>query len=164
MRSWALTLCAEVGLFVWRVFGALIDHIRLLQLLHDALAKARAADGRSSGIGTELAPPRDRAWTDAWRVTERLVLAADTLARSHGARLQVVAVSSPVQVSPDTQTTRQLADSLGEPDLFYADRRLARLGAAHGIPTLTLAPAMARIAREERLHLHGFGPTLSSKH
>ncbi|HEX6104247.1 MAG TPA: SGNH/GDSL hydrolase family protein [Gemmatimonadales bacterium] len=155
---------SPMGLFVWDVFGALVDRVRLLQLLHDALAKARAAGARSAGVGAELAPPRDRAWIDAWRVTERLVLAADTLARSHGTRLQVVVVSSPVQVTLDTGVVRQLADSLGEPDLFYPDRRLARLGAARGIPTVTLGPAMARIARAERLHLHGFGPTLGSRH
>jgi hypothetical protein len=153
-----------LGLFGWRVFGSLVDDVRLLQLLHDALAKARAAGGRLSGIGPHLTAPRDSAWTEAWRLTERLVLAADTLTRSYGARMQVVAVSAPIQVALDTHAVRQLADSLGEPDLFYSDRRLGRLGGAHGIPTVVLAPGMARIALEERLHLHGFGPTLGSGH
>lgn len=152
-------------LATWSVFGALVNHSRVLQLLHHTRSAYLTRGRRLGGLGhTVLAPPRNRAWAEAWGVTEALVLAVDSLTRAHGADLLVVATSSPIQVSPDTKEVSRIADSLGVPDLFYPDQRLLAFAARHDIPALALAPPMARLARERGAYFHGVGHTLGGGH
>jgi hypothetical protein len=50
------------------------------------------------------------------------------------------------------------------PDLSYADRRIEAFGRDHGVPVLTLAPAMAEAARAGATFLNGFGRHVGEGH
>jgi len=107
-------------------------------------------------------PPETPEWREAWRATEALVLRTAEEASAAGAGFGLVTLSNGIQVHPDRETRRAFARRLGLErfgvrDLLYPDRRLARLAERHGIPHLTLAGPLRRLAERRGLYLHGFG-------
>jgi len=141
----------------------LSDRSRVVQLLRAAsraplLSRAHAAaGGMEAGLETAvLAEPRSVLWQDAWRLTEALIARTREAAARNGAELLLVTVPYAVQVHPDRGVREPLKAKLGVPDLFYPDRRIAAFAARHGIPALTLAPEMLKIAETRRVALHGF--------
>jgi hypothetical protein len=157
-----------------RALYGLLDASRLLQLGKQAKSAAdgwigswkarRATRGEAAlqelGLDNAVyAPPHDREWQAAWRVTEELIRALDREARAGGARFAVVTLSTPIQVDPDPVKRRRFAARLGVPDLFYPERRLQALARADGIPALLLAPELARHAARTGIYLHGFPNT-----
>lgn len=146
---------------------ALIDHLRTLQLVYqarDAWRQQAAATAPAAGGGPgvdllALAEPRDRAWRDAWELTERLLIEMSTEAAQHQARFVVMTVTSDVQVHPDESVRQTACRPLGVKDLLYAERRLAELGRQHGFAVVNLAEPLARYASENQAYLHGFDRT-----
>ena len=135
-------------------------------------AAARAAEERAeeadeaalAELGLDNAvysPPQSPQWREAWRVTEALVLGMAGEARAAGAGFGLVTLSNGIQVHPEREVRRAFAARLGLErfgvrDLLYPDRRLARLAERHGIPHLTLAGPLRRLAERRGLYLHGF--------
>jgi hypothetical protein len=157
-----------------RALYRLLDGSRLLQLGKQAKSAAdglvgswRARNGtrgkealQELGLDNAVyAPPRDRDWQEAWRVTKELIRALDREARAGGARFALVTLTTPIEVNPDPALRRTFAARLGVPDLLYPERRLAALGRREGFPVLLLAPEMARQATRTRTYLHGFPNT-----
>lgn len=146
---------------------ALIDHLCTLQLVYqvrDAWRQRAAATAAAAGGGPgvdllALAEPRDRAWRDAWELTERLLIEMATEAAQHQARFVVMTVTSDVQVHPDESVRQAACRQLGVQDLLYAERRLAELGRQHGFDVVNLAEPLGRYARENHAYLHGFDST-----
>ena len=146
------------------------DHLRLAQLArvarrhgvlsdHAMVGTASARDEGAVEAGLDrgsLAPPRDAAWEQAWRVTEALILRTSELAASHGARFLIFTVPFAVQVHPDRELRAALREKLGVPDLLYPDARLAEFGKRTGTPVLPLAPAMQKLADQRGAYFHGF--------
>jgi hypothetical protein len=52
-----------------------------------------------------------------------------------------------------------LQSTVGQPELFYADRRLATFAQSNAIDAVTLAPVMQRLADERHVYFHGFPNT-----
>ncbi|HLW71102.1 MAG TPA: SGNH/GDSL hydrolase family protein [Candidatus Binataceae bacterium] len=104
-------------------------------------------------------PPTDRAWSDAWDVTEKLIaLTRDETVR-HGARFLAVTEDTGIQVWPDPQVRSHFQKHLGVDDLFYPDRRIAALGQREGFDVLTLAQPLQAYADQHHVFLHGFANT-----
>ena len=148
----------------WSMLREASDLSRVLQLARAASqaelmpsAHAGAGKGMEAGLETEiLAPPRDGAWEDAWRVTEGLIARTRDLAEQNGAKLVLMSVPYAIQVHPDRKLREALQAKLGVEDLLYPDRRLAAFAARQGIPAVTLAPAMQKLAESRGEALHGF--------
>jgi hypothetical protein len=139
------------------------DYSRVLQLLRSVrnatlVQKANAAgNGVEQGLEAEvLAPPRERPWQEAWRVTEELIAMTQRAAERDGARFLLVTVPYAIQVHPDGQLRATLAKKLGVPELFYPDRRLAQFAFGRGIDMLALAPQMQPLAETRKAYFHGF--------
>lgn len=169
-----------------RIQFAVERHVRMVQWLTNSRSGFRqlqfdilqAARGTAAGKQAEsLVKPTDlvyrppdtsetgRIWAEAWEVTEALLAEMAASCRRHGAEFQVVTLTNPAQVHPDTRQRAELARALGVEDLFYPDRRLAAFGEKAGIPVITLAPALAERAARERVFLHGFpGGDLGAGH
>ena len=156
-----------------RLLYAVFNHSRLLELLKqgkstlDGWVGAMRARRREEGqalqeLGLDNAvyqPPVDPLWRDAWTVTEAMIRNLKDESAARGTPFGVVSLTTGMQVNPDPAARAAFARKLGVADLAYPDERLAAFGRAQGIPTLTLAPALARQAEEKKLFLHGFANT-----
>jgi hypothetical protein len=104
-------------------------------------------------------PPADRAWEDAWQVTEALINQMhDEVVRHHAIFLAVTEDTS-IQVWPDPQSRKRFEEKLGVNDLFYPDRRIAALGRRNRFEVLNLAPVLQSYAETHHAFLHGFENT-----
>ena len=109
------------------------------------------------GTNSEVyAPPRDEAWSEAWSITEALLLQMDDEVRRAGARFVVAVLTTEAQVEPDRARLAQIQARLGVDDLFYAERRLRDFGLAHDITVITVAEQMQAEAQARNVYFHGF--------
>jgi hypothetical protein len=104
-------------------------------------------------------PPADKAWRDAWNVTEALILATRDDVRNHGAAFLAITEDTGIQVWPDPTVPGNFAKRLGVKDLFYPDRRIAALGERQNFEVLTLAQPLQQYAETNHVYLHGFKNT-----
>ena len=113
--------------------------------------------GYEPGLDAQVyAEPKDRAWADAWRVTEGLLVLVRDEARAQGARLLVVTGSNGIQVHPEPSARERFAREVGaDVDLLYPERRLRAFGEREGVDVLNLAPALRDYAERGRVFLHG---------
>ncbi len=152
----------------WQWLQAASNYSRLIQLLNKVKnvagqpLSAPRAEGAVEEIGLNdhvyLSKP-PQIWEDAWRLTEALVTEVRDESRRQGARFLLVTLTNPGQVPPDSVTMLNHAKKLGEPDLFYPERRMQALAAREDMDAVFLAPAFARYAAEHKVYLHGFANT-----
>jgi lysophospholipase L1-like esterase len=163
---------ASSGDFARRTSGtsvlarSLTDHSRLLQMLRTlrergAAPRPAAATAAVAGAEQGLDPrvlkaPEDAQWERAWQLTEALIAGTRDLALKQGAGFLLVTVPYAIQVHPSAEARASFQRTLGAPDLFYPDRRLAQFAARHGIAAVPLAPAMQHLADETGVFFHGF--------
>ncbi len=95
-------------------------------------------------------PPSTPEWTEAWRVTEGVLVLMRDECRKHETPFGVVTLTRNIQVSPDKQKKEEFLRRLGATDMFYPERRIADLGKREGIPVLNLAPPWRRRRRSGR--------------
>lgn len=100
--------------------------------------------------------PADKAWKEAWKVTEAVLLEMRDEIAQKGAKFYVVVLSNNIQVDPRADVRNQVAAYPGIEDVFYPDRRIGRFCQAHGIPVLLLAPYFQEYAAKHKVYLHGF--------
>jgi hypothetical protein len=157
-------LKAQSGLTRAKVW--LINRSRLLQLLNEL--KHRASYGRSGSETAAGEPglddwvywePEDDSWTEAWDITERLLMETHEETRQRGVLFVVAVGTSASQIDPDPTVRQAYQDRLGVEDLFYPDRRIESLGTRCGFPVVSLARPMREHAEEHREYLHGFENT-----
>ena len=111
----------------------LAEYSRVMQLarsFRQAIA-SRTAVARGSGeadIGALVfAEPENAQWEEAWRVTERLILAMKDETHGHGADFYLVTLTDSHQVHPDRLEREAFARRLNAEHLFYPDVRLRRI-------------------------------------
>jgi hypothetical protein len=139
------------------------DKSRVLQLVRSVRETSFVTNAQAAPEGVEqgleamvLAPPRDRMWDEAWRITEGLITKTGDFAQRNGARFAVVTVPYAIQVHPDPKVRAGLQSRLGVNDLFYPDNRIAALASKNGILAVTLAPEMQPLAQKSGVYFHGF--------
>jgi hypothetical protein len=164
--------------FLGATMNRLREHLRLMQLVDKArIAYAqrkitadlksqqpntpREVEGWDSTVFTEPATP---AWTDAWRVTEGVLLLMRDEVRNKGVNFLVVTGSGGIQVNPDAAARQASMRSLGVNNLFYPEMRFKALGEREGFSVLNLAPSMQEYAERNHVFLHGQGSTLGYGH
>ena len=155
----------------WRTYRRLAEWSRLFQLgragmlaLSGYRRESTIAVARQGLDEPALSPPADRRWEEAWRTTEALLAEVKREAARLQAKMLVMSVPWPAQILPDPGARAAFAVELGVPDLSYADRRIEAFGRDHGVPVLTLAPAMAEAARAGATFLNGFGRHVGEGH
>jgi hypothetical protein len=153
----------------WRGLASCVNHSRFLQMLLEIRSsiKEQSLQARKDPAELEESPameagletfqePRDPRWTEAWRITEKVLTLLRDEAAGHHTPLRVVLVNSHHQVHPDVAARQELARKLGINDLNYAESRLERILKREGIPVLALAPMFCKYAEREQVYLHGF--------
>lgn len=116
--------------FRYELARELSDHSRLLRLL-GGIDWVGAAYARASGAPAGHEAPGDARWEEAWRITAALLVRMRDFSERNGARFAVAG-------APHAAPASRVASAV--------DQRLAAFGASHGIPYISLAPAMARDA------------------
>ena len=104
-------------------------------------------------------PPIDRAWNNAWEVTERLITMTRDETVRHGAMFLAVTEETGIQAWPDPAVRAAFQKHLGVTDLFYPDERIAALGRRENFAVLTLAQPLEAYAETHHVFLHGFPNT-----
>ena len=156
------------------LYAWLLDHLRIGQLIHDAVQRFRrrqtatseaTAGRRELGVDDEVfKPPTSEDSREAWRVTEALIAEMQQEVQSGGADFLVVTLSNSIQVHPDDNVRRKYMEQIGVPDLGYPDRRIRRAGKRDGYPVLELTTPMSEIAEATGDALHGFGENIGHGH
>jgi hypothetical protein len=147
------------------------DHLRLVQLIDRARIAYQQRKIRSqqanepSNVQREVEgwdinvyrEPTDPAWSEAWRVTEGILLLMRDEVQSKGVKFLVVTGTSGIQTNPDPAVRQAAMRSLGVDNFFYPDLRIKALGEREGFAVLNLAPTMQEYAERNRVFLHGQG-------
>lgn len=108
--------------------------------------------------------PGDDTWREAWAVTEELITIMRAEVEAHGARFVVATLSNGIQVHPDAAAREAFLRRVGGNDIFYPDKRIARLGERENIKVINLAPTLQTYAEQNKAFLHGFPGTLGNGH
>lgn len=153
--------------------GDLARHSRVLQLARHARGlvayrraqtPANAGDdvaGRELGLTASIygAPP-DSTWREAWVVTDRLFEQIHREVEAEGARLMVVTLTQSIQVDPDPSarqaSLQALRETFDEPDLHYAEKRIAALGRRSGFAVVNLVYPFLEHVERHGTFVHGF--------
>jgi lysophospholipase L1-like esterase len=157
-----------------RLGNWLTDYSRVLQLVDQGkrrLMRILLYPRPSSEVHGELGlqdgvyfEPGSAPWTEAWRVTEGLIVLMRDEVRQEGAHFLVVTLSNGIQVHPDASVRRRFAERLGITDLFYPDDRIKTLGEREGFSVLNLARNFQTHAERHHVFLHGFEPNPGGGH
>jgi hypothetical protein len=159
--------------FVGKSFNWLRDHVRLVGLIdsaREAYQWRKQADTTKHppdepGLDVEvMRAPVTADWTEAWQVTEGLIVQMRDEVKAKGAKFLVVTGSSSIQVSPDAPKRAAYMKELGVDTLFYPDLRIKALGLREGFDVLTLGPSLLDYATSNRVFLHGFVDTKGKGH
>jgi hypothetical protein len=151
------------------------DHSRVLGLAY-TLRESYFSPARKSPSGhsrPDIEPgldddsyryPINQDWTDAWLVTEKLIVQLRDEVKAKGAKFLVVTATKGVQVAPDASLRAEYMKKLGVTTLAYPDDRIRELGAREGFEVLILGPPFLEFAERNQVYLHGFGDTKGLGH
>lgn len=112
------------------------------------------------------APPKDAVWDQAWQLTRENIRLMRDAAQDMNAEFKLISMSNGAQVAPQRNqpASRNLANKLGVPDLFFPEWQLGQIAEKLDVPYLPLAPGLARRVLQENVYLHGFGPSTGIGH
>lgn len=155
-----------------RVMHLLGNKVRLLQLANSvrhawqqrSKKNNKKVKGGEKGLDNLIyLQPKKQVWQEAWEVTEALLLQLNKEINEKHAEFLLVTLSNGIQVHPDRLVQKEFMQKQKINDLFYPDNRIKNFAQLHRIDALTLAPALAKIAKEKNLYLHGFKNTKMGK-
>ncbi|HTW88395.1 MAG TPA: SGNH/GDSL hydrolase family protein [Candidatus Binataceae bacterium] len=104
-------------------------------------------------------PPSDKAWRDAWDVTDALVVKVRDVSVAHHAMFLAVTLDTGVQVLPEAAMREKFMRWQKITDLFYPDEQIEALGRREDFAVLALAPSLQKYAEAHDVYLHGFKNT-----
>jgi hypothetical protein len=145
--------------FVDRMPSLLVNNSRILQVIKkvDLDRKKRELSEDFTELNTQnFKEPQDAAWQEAWKVTEGLIVTVRNEVVQKNADFLLVTIGDPMQVRPEAQSRKDFMTKNNIQDLFYADRRLEKLGAREGFRVLNLSEQFQGYTEKYQLCAHGF--------
>lgn len=131
---------------------------RFKQTNANSTAAGRKLD-EFSDLNIYLPEPTPR-WTEAWEITERLLLKFARQVESRGTSFVLITLTNAEQVHPELQ--RELEQKFEMPfDFDLPDRRLREFTREHDVTYLGLMPAFRDYQRRTETYLHGFGAVIT---
>jgi hypothetical protein len=153
-----------------RVMYWAINQSRLLQLLNSLKESFQSRQSSADGAGEAgiddkvFVAPKDSVWTEAWQVTEQMIVQMNSEIRQHGARFMVVSGTFGPQVDPNVGRRVAFGNKILATDLLYPGQRLSTLGTQEGFPVLDLVPPFQELSAQNNISFHGFGKTINQGH
>ena len=108
---------------------------------------------------SNLYNPSDPVWSDAWVVTENLLLMIKDEINSKNKDFVLVTLSNPIQVNPIQNEKNIFQQKNNVSDIFYPDKRLKEFSDSNQIKVVNVAKKMSMIAKEKKVYFHGFNNT-----
>jgi len=145
--------------FVDRMPSWLVNNSRILQVIKkvDLDRKKGELSEDFTNLSTQnLKEPQDAAWQEAWRVTEGLIVTMRNEVVQKNADFLVVTIGDPIQVRPEPEKRKSFMIKNNIQDLFYAERRLEKLGAREGFRVLNLSEQFQGYTDKYQVCAHGF--------
>jgi len=145
--------------FVDRMPSLIVNNSRILQVIKkvDLDRKKRELSEDFTHLSTQnFKEPQDAAWQEAWRVTEGLIVTMRNEVVQKNADFLLVTIGDPMQVRPEPQKRKNFMRKNNIQDLFYAERRLEKLGAREGFRVLNLSEQFQGYTDKYQLCAHGF--------
>ena len=145
--------------FVDRMPSWIVNNSRILQVIKkvDLERKKRELSEDFTDLSTKtLKEPQDAAWQEAWRVTEGLIVTMRNEVVQKNADFLVVTIGDSIQVRPEVQKRKIFMIKNNIQDLFYAERRLEKLGAREGFRVLNLSEQFQAYTDKYQVCAHGF--------
>ena len=145
--------------FVDRMPSWLVNNSRILQVLKkvDLDRKMRELSEDFTNLSTQnFKEPQDAAWQEAWRVTEGLIVTMRNEVVQKNADFLLVTIGDPIQVKPEPEKRKSFMIKNNIQDLFYAERRLEKLGAREGFRVLNLSEQFQGYTDKYKVCAHGF--------
>jgi hypothetical protein len=138
--------------------------MRQLKSVVENWPQAHAADAGDANLeaGSDdnvFSAPTTKAWSDAWSVTEKLIVGLRNAVAKNGGRFIVVSIPIGIQTHPDAEARKQFMRTRHLDDLWYPDRRMADLATRERVDIITLGQAFQSYAQENRVYLYGFANT-----
>ena len=145
--------------FVDRMPTWIVNNSRILQVIKkvDLDRKKRELSEHFTDLSTKtLKEPQDAAWQEAWRVTEGLIVTMRNEVVQKNADFLLVTIGDSIQVRPEAQKRKIFMIKNNIQDLFYAERRLEKLGAREGFRVLSLSEQFQAYTDKYQVCAHGF--------
>ena len=145
--------------FVDRMPTWIVNNSRILQVIKkvDLDRKKRELSEDFTDLSTKtLKEPQDAAWQEAWRVTEGLIVTMRNEVVQKNADFLVVTIGDSIQVRPEAHKRKIFMIKNNIQDLFYAERRLEKLGAREGFRVLSLSEQFQAYTDKYQVCAHGF--------
>jgi hypothetical protein len=135
--------------------------IRQLKSVFEQWSTARAGVAPDTNLEAGLddnvfLPPATKAWTDAWQVTERLIVATRDEAAAKGGRFIVVVIPIGIQAHPNPDARTRFMRDLRIDNLWYPDMRMAEFGKKENVDVITLGQSLQTYAEKNQVYLYGF--------
>lgn len=149
----------------WQAVAKMSNNFRILQLANKVRqgisarrqAKLTVNDGAEKGIDNMVyLEPNDTLWSEAWSITEALILQLSKEVDGIGARFLTVSLTNASQVYPDRADRERYMEENGLSTLTYPEDRLSSFCAEEKIPFFSLVGPMSEAAVESGECLHGF--------
>jgi hypothetical protein len=155
-------LRADAGIVGWlrrhsRLFGWTTTQLRAVRIrMHEQRATRAGADGIPPALMVYAENP-DSSWSEAWALTERLIVEVRDQALDMGAGFLLLGIPSGAQVHAEARTNRPGWERWGELSglsLETPERRITALTDGCAIEYLPLLPAFRAEAERTRAPLH----------
>ena len=150
------------GLYHSRVLQMVNEHgrffrPRLRELFGSENPPPDRVEGEEPNIANSIyQEPKDAVWTEAWQITEALIVLMREEVEQKGANFLVVTLSIGIQVHPDPAVRQHFRKAFGLQTLFYPDLRIKALEEREGVAVLNLAQPFQIYAERKNVFLHGF--------
>ena len=138
--------------------------VRKLKFVLEQWQGGQAVAARGTNIEAGLddnvfLAPTARAWREAWRVTERLIVSIRDEVATGGGRFLVVSIPIGIQVHPNPEVRRRFARALHVDDFWYPETRLREFSEREDVDTITLGRTFQAYAEHNQVYLYGFKNT-----
>ena len=155
----------------WEWFQIASDYLKLVQLIYKAKyifgqplsAPTSVVESNGSAqVGIDDAiyfPPSERHWSQAWLITEQLLVAIWAETKAHQAQFLLMDFTNGIDVFPEEGIREKYMRQIGVHNLSYPHTRIERLAKREGIPFLGLWAPFSDHAIRTKTYLHGFPKT-----
>jgi lysophospholipase L1-like esterase len=144
--------------------------LRTFQLMRRLKSGLEPRDGGEAGAahdtaiepgldGNVFVAPTTRSWTEAWQITERLIVAMRDDVAAAGGRLLILSLPVGIQVDPNPEARNRFMRTLHVEDLWYPESRIRELAQREKIDAMTLGRSFQSYAEKNQVYLHGFKNT-----
>lgn len=98
-------------------------------------------------------------WSNAWNITEKLLLMINKEVISNKSKFYILTVTTPIQVHPNENERLKFKEKFKITNIDYPEERILNFGKENGISIISLSKSMRTVAIKKNIYYHGFSNT-----